>query len=285
MTAPSSVAPVVGAGALPRAGGVVAATPNLHLRTGLRGARGARRPPPERVLRHLDLGAGEPLVIMQGYAMQPRTYLGLARLLAERCRVIVPSLFAGAGRWSSAQVDRDVQCTLDALGVERASVIGHSFGGALALNFAVRCPERVREVVFVDTLAMSREWTLAAEAVHPVHLLWMATARAAVDFMHSWATHPLRLAEAAWWGFSSDRRQEVAELARSGIPRHVLWANRDSFLTKADGQRFAEDMGADFRVVEGPGGKPIDHDWLFRHPQLAMEEFDRLGLEALGGAR
>lgn len=234
------------------------------------------------MLPHLDLGDGPALVIMQGFALQPRTYLAVAERLAERCRVIVPALFAEpGGRWSPEAVLADVAATLDALGIDQASMVGHSFGGALQLDFAVSRPERVRELVFVDTLAMSREWTLAAEALHPVHLLWMATPRAAVDFATSALTHPLCLARAGWWGFRSDRRTQVRTIARGGVPRHVLWAERDSLLSRDDGEAFARDMGAGFHVVTGQGVGPVDHDWLYRHPALAVEALERLDLLAL----
>ncbi|HET9691645.1 MAG TPA: alpha/beta fold hydrolase, partial [Acidimicrobiales bacterium] len=165
---------------------------------------------PGRPLERLDLGPadGPPVLIMQGFALQPRTYRRLAdRLVARGCRVVVPALFAEPGSsWSPAQVLADLVATLDALDLGPVSVIGHSFGGALQLDLAVLWPDRVRELVFVDTLAMSREWTLAAEAVHPMHLLWMATPRAAIDFAQSAVRHPLCLARAGWWGFRSDRR-------------------------------------------------------------------------------
>ena len=243
---------------------------------------------PGRPLAHLDVGPpdGRPVLRMQGFALQPRTYAALAERLAARgARVVIPALFAEPGlSWSPAQVLVDVVATLDALGLERVSVIGHSFGGALQLDLAVLWPERITELVFVDTLAMSREWTLAAEAVHPVHLLWMATPRAAIDFTTSALRHPLCLARAGWWGFRSDRRAQVATLAGTDLPRHVLWANRDSLLARADGASFARDMRASFTVVHGPGDGPVDHDWLYRHPDLALEQFDRLGLAALGHA-
>ncbi|MCU4187109.1 alpha/beta hydrolase [Acidiferrimicrobium sp. IK] len=242
-------------------------------------SRRASRPLP-----HLDLGDGPALLLMQGFALQPRTYLDLAERLAERCRVIIPALFAEpGGTWSPQRVLDDVEATLDHLGVEQVSVLGHSFGGALQLDFAVRNVERVTELVFVDTLAMSREWTLAYEALHPVHLLWMATPRAAIDFATSVVTHPLCLARAGWWGFRSDRRDHVSALARTDIPRHVLWADRDSLLSRADGASFARDMGAGFTVVHG-SEQPVDHDWLYRHPQLAFEYLQGLDLVALRGA-
>ena len=237
-----------------------------------------------RPLEHLDLGDGPALLLMQGFGLRPRTYLGLAERLAEHCRVVIPALFAEPGAsWSPDRVLEDLAATLDHLGIGAASIVGHSFGGALQLDFAVRNPQRVTELVFVDTLAMSREWTLAAEALHPSHLLWMATPRAAIDFAASVASHPLCLARAGWWGFRSDRRAQVATLSTTDIPRHVLWANRDSLLSRAEGATFARDMGAHFTVVQRPDGGPVDHDWLFRHPDVAFEQLRRLGLHALRG--
>jgi len=231
----------------------------------------------------IDMGGGPAVMILQGYAMRPSTYVALAERLARHCRVLIPDLFSGPGHWSAASVEQRLVATLDGHAVDQVSLVGHSFGGALELGLATSHPDRVREAVFADTLAMSREWTLAAEALHPVHLAWMATPRAAVDFLRSWLAHPRQLVDAAWWGFTSDRRQQVAALARSGVPCHVLWAERDSLLNRADGELFARDMGATFTVVTGSGAKPVDHDWLYRHPELAERQLRGLGLAALAG--
>lgn len=230
----------------------------------------------------IDLGSGPAVVLLHGFALRPRTYLAVARLLATRCRLLVPPLFAEPGcSWTAERVLADLERTLDDHGLEKVTLIGHSFGGALALNLAVRHPERVSELVFADSLAMSSEWSLAIEAVHPVHLLWMATPRAAIDFTAAVLCHPLALARAGWWGFRSDRRAQVEKIAASEIPCHVLWADRDSLLSRADGIAFAEDLGADFTVVHGRNHRPVDHDWIYRHPSLLLEHLERLGVWAL----
>jgi pimeloyl-ACP methyl ester carboxylesterase len=233
----------------------------------------------------LDLGAhhDRTLLLMQGFALQPGTYRATARLLAEHCRVLVPPLFAerGAG-WTPERALATVRRALDDRGITEVTMLGHSFGGALGLELAVDEPGLVSELVFVDTLAMSRAWALAVEAVHPVHLLWMATPQAAIDFGRSVFSHPLCLARAGWWGFHSDRREYVSAARAAGIPAHVLWAERDSLLTREDGQAFAVDLGADFVVVHGTDRTPVDHDWLYRHPHLALRELQRLDLDVLG---
>ena len=128
--------------------------------------------------------------------------------------------------------------------------------------------DRVADIVFVDTLALSREWTLAREALHPINLARMASPGAAVDFISSWVTHPMELAGAAWWAFTSDRNAEMKVVAASGIRAHVLWADRDGLLSRPDGKAFARKMGASFTVVHCPKLGPIDHDWMFRNPTL-----------------
>jgi pimeloyl-ACP methyl ester carboxylesterase len=230
----------------------------------------------------MTVGEGPPVVILHGYGLSPLSYRGTAELLGWRTRVAVPAIFALHGRWSYERALQMLMATLDGLGLDRVTLIGHSFGGGLELGLAARYPERVVELVFADTLGMSREWVLAREAARPMTLLRLATPTAAVDFTQSWLSHPMQMIRAAWWGFVSDRRREVAAIARAGLPCHVLWANRDTLLARRDGSEFARDLGASFTVVDQQvGGGPVDHDWMYRYPALFVDYLDKLGLAAL----
>lgn len=230
----------------------------------------------------LDVGRGPPIVILHGYALPPRVYRVVAGLLTGRARVVVPDLFAVPGRWSYESTLAAIWSTLDRLGLDRVTLVGHSFGGGFELGLAAHRPERITELVFADTLGLSREWVLAEEATHPVNLLRLAWPPAVAGFARSWATRPMTLARAAWWGFTSDRRAEVGAIAGAGLPSHVLWASRDTLLCRQDGQEFADDLGATFTVVTGPdGARPVDHDWMYRHPALFVDQLGRLGLAAL----
>jgi pimeloyl-ACP methyl ester carboxylesterase len=229
----------------------------------------------------VDLGSGPPVVILPGYAMSPGTYGDTAKLLADRCRVVVPDIYGVSGRWRYREVVGRFSATLDELGWDRATLVAHSFGGGIQLGFAAAQPERVVEAVFVDTLAVAREWLLAREAMaHPVNLLRMGTKKAATAFIHNFATHPLQLMEAAWWGFTSARQSEIEQVSAAGVKSHVLWASRDSLLERRDGEAFAEQLSATFTVAEG-SGRPVDHDWMYRHPQLFIDHLEKLGLAAL----
>jgi pimeloyl-ACP methyl ester carboxylesterase len=230
----------------------------------------------------IDVGEGAPLVLFHGYAMRPSTYGALAGILASRCRVVVPDLFALRGRWSYERTLQALTATLDAMGLDRVSMLAHSFGGGIQLGLASTRPERVVELVFSDTLGVSREWGLADESLrHPLRLLRLATPVATTTFVRSWVTHPRQLADAGWWGFTSGRDHAADAVAEAGLPAHVLWANRDSVLSRRDGEAFAGALGASFTVATGPGRRPVDHDWMFQQPTLFVRHLDRLGLEAL----
>ncbi len=222
------------------------------------------------------------MIVLHGYAMRPDTYLPLANLLAPRCRVIIPDLFACRGRWRYPEVVDAFTATVDRLGLERVSLMGHSFGGGIELGFAARYPDRVVELVFSDTLAVSRQFGLADEVLrHPLGLFHLATWSATTAFASSWMEHPRQLVAAGWWGFRSDRDGDTEATARAGIPAHVLWANRDSILSRDDGERFADELNASFTVAAPADGRPIDHDWMFQEPDLFFAQLEELKLHAL----
>jgi pimeloyl-ACP methyl ester carboxylesterase len=230
----------------------------------------------------IDIGDGHALVLLPGFALSPTTYRATAELLATRCRVVVPDIYRVDGPWQYEDVISRLSDTLVRLGLDRVTFVGHSFAGGIELGYATRHPQCVVELVFADTLAMAREGPLAEEAMrHPVRLLWMATPSAARSFGGTVLTHPSQVVQAAWWGFRSGRRGESERVAALGLRAHVLWANRDSLLSRKDGIALARELHASFTVANVPDGKPVDHDWIYRHPKLFVDHLARLDLIAL----
>src|SRR3954471_2566602 len=97
---------------------------------------------------------GVPLVLVHGGMLSiDLSWAPLIPLLADRYRLVAVEV-QGHGR--TADIDReitpaatasDVVALLDHLGIERAHVLGHSMGGAAALELAVSHPDRVLSVV------------------------------------------------------------------------------------------------------------------------------------------
>jgi lipase len=100
--------------------------------------------------------AARPIVCLHGVNAHGRRFRKLAEeRLGQRFRVLAPDL-RGHGfsdwepPWTIATHSHDVLETLDALGVRRATWLGHSFGGRLVLELAALAPERVERAILLD---------------------------------------------------------------------------------------------------------------------------------------
>jgi pimeloyl-ACP methyl ester carboxylesterase len=99
-------------------------------------------------------GAGAPLVLLHGGMLSIRlNFAGPIPTLAQSHRVIGVEL-QGHGRTADtereitpAALASDVVALLDQLGIDRADVLGHSMGAAVAMELAIGAPDRVRRVV------------------------------------------------------------------------------------------------------------------------------------------
>ncbi len=116
-------------------------------------------------------GDGRPvLLVVHGIAGSSATWRSVLPALAEQYTVVAPDLL-GHGRSDKPAQDyslgahanllRDVLVTLD---VERATVIGHSLGGGVAMQLAYQHPERCERLVLVSSGGLGPEvsWLLRA---------------------------------------------------------------------------------------------------------------------------
>ncbi|RYY92628.1 MAG: alpha/beta fold hydrolase [Chitinophagaceae bacterium] len=110
-----------------------------------------------------DNSATTPLVLLHGFGEDSRVWDRQAPL-AEHCRLLTPDL-PGSGNtaapetWSMESLAEAVRDRLDAEGINRCMLVGHSMGGYVALAFAERWPERLlglglfHSTSFADTAA------------------------------------------------------------------------------------------------------------------------------------
>jgi 3-oxoadipate enol-lactonase len=96
-----------------------------------------------------DTGDGPPIVLLHGTPLDLHAWDGLTELLAPRRRVIAYDLRGHGSALDTPLPDSfdplvgDLLAVLDALGIDHAHVVGHSFGGQVALSFAATHPDRI----------------------------------------------------------------------------------------------------------------------------------------------
>ncbi|HMD01318.1 MAG TPA: alpha/beta hydrolase, partial [Candidatus Baltobacteraceae bacterium] len=104
-----------------------------------------------------DEGRGTAVVLLHGFPLAMETWDAQAAALAANARVVRLDL-RGLGRsgvtpgpYLLEQVAGDVAGVLDALGIERAVIVGHSLGGYVAFAFYRMFAERCMGLGFVAT--------------------------------------------------------------------------------------------------------------------------------------
>ena len=122
-----------------------------------------------------DVGSGKPVVLIHGSGPGVSAWANwrvTLPYLSERFRVVAPDVlgFGYTERPDDARYDLDTWTDhligfLDALGLERVSVVGNSFGGALALSLATRHPHRVDRLVLMGSVGVQFELTPGLDAV------------------------------------------------------------------------------------------------------------------------
>ncbi len=113
-------------------------------------------------LAYVEAGEGEPVVFIHGITSSARTWMNVFPLLEDRARLIAIDL-PGHGRSDKPRTDYSlsghasaVRDLLLSLGIERATIVGHSLGGGVALQFAYLFPERVGRMVLVGAGGLGR---------------------------------------------------------------------------------------------------------------------------------
>lgn len=110
-------------------------------------------------------GSGPALLLLHGLACDSSTWLDVMPALAEHYTVIAPDLL---GHGESDKPDADyslggyangMRDLLTVLGIDKVTVVGHSFGGGIAMQFAYQFPDRTERVVLVSTGGLGKEVT------------------------------------------------------------------------------------------------------------------------------
>lgn len=241
-------------------------------------------------------GQGPVLLLVHGIAGTSLTWQHVMPALARRFTVLAPDLL-GQGESDKPRGDYSLGAhanllrdLLDELGHERASIVGQSLGGGVAMQFAYQFPERCERLVLVNSGGLGREVTFylrmlsvpGFEAVFP--LFCTPRLRDAGDRVARWLgragvrSTPAR--QEVWRSYASladpaSRRaffrslrdvvdlggQAVSALGRlhraAQLPTLIVWGARDPFIPVSHALAAREAIpGCRVEIFEGVGHYP-----------------------------
>jgi pimeloyl-ACP methyl ester carboxylesterase len=238
-----------------------------------------------------EAGEGLPVVFLHGWGLGQHAYKrALKRLVHLGCHVFAPALpgFGGTAELPKDEFSLDgyarwVDRFLEAVEVdERVFVMGHSFGGGVAIQFAHDSPKRIRTLVLVNSVGGST-WrsagTVRSMAQRPIWDWGIHFPRDILPFPQVARVLPVVLEDALsnllrnpWnlWRVGNLARQadlteELEELKRRRVPVVVLWGENDKIIPKASFDALCAAIGSEGEVVAG------NHSWLLADPDAFGE--------------
>ncbi|MDF1562095.1 MAG: alpha/beta fold hydrolase [Deltaproteobacteria bacterium] len=257
-------------------------------------------------LRVRDLGPREsgrvPVLLLHGYGSRLEAWAPVQEALAAERRVVAFDQRGFGfserpeGEYGPEAHARDALALMDALGLERVVVAGHSYGGGVALRLALDAPERVEGLLLVSTFALEEQipesfrWAQVAglgelifgafykqvpgeKSLLAFHDRDRFVTLEALDEMRAMMARP-GSTYAALETVRGMRYTEAEE--RYGalkVPVRVVWGRDDRALPLAQGRRLAGRLSVPLDVIEDCGHLP-----LFEQPASVV----RVARELLG---
>ena len=247
-------------------------------------------------------GSGPPLLLIHGIGDNSSTWDEVQTLLAERFTVIAPDLL-GHGKSDKPRADYSIAAyangmrdLLTFLGIDRATIVGHSLGGGVAMQFAYQFPQFVERLVLVSAGGVTKDVNIVLRAAslpfvaESLPLLQLPGAMSSLRFAGDVLDKALRSA-----GFQLDipevlriladlpeptassafartlravvdwRGQVVTMLDRcylaEGIPVQLVWGARDQVIPVGHARLAHSAMpGSRLEVFKGSGHFPFHDD-------------------------
>ena len=219
-------------------------------------------------------GSLAPVVLLHGLGASATPFGPMmGRLQPHVRRLVAPDYpghgFSGeaAGAVTPAALFEAMTAALDALLVEPAVLVGNSLGGAVAMQYAVSRPERVRALVLLSPAGARftpEEWTAfvasidmrsRSDALSFLSLVYHRVPRAARLVAHEIpaATMKRRAVREIIRGVSSEGVQPSDSLASLTMPILLVWGKSERFLPRSHLAWFRENLPP-HAVVEEPEG-------------------------------
>jgi pimeloyl-ACP methyl ester carboxylesterase len=237
-------------------------------------------------------GEGLPVLFLHGWALGQHAYKrAMKRLVQLGCQVFAPALpgfggtpdlprrhlsFAGYAHW--------VDGFLRAVGVtEPVFLVGHSFGGGVAIKFSSDYRERVRYLVLINSVGGSA-WAKTGSTVRsmaerplwdwgihfPSDILPLDQVRRVLpvileDALPNAVRNPLALWRIGNLARRADLTSELESLKQSKLPVIVLWGDKDAIIPRASFDALCAAIGSEGEVLSGR------HSWLLADPDAFGE--------------
>ncbi|MFC9549787.1 alpha/beta fold hydrolase [Rhodococcus sp. NPDC056960] len=246
-----------------------------------------------RAARYAVGGFGPRVLFLHGWGLSGQAYTRpLEQLIGMGVRVYAPALpgFGGTARLPLEQrtlagYGHWVGHFADTIGLSRpVTVVGHSFGGGVAITTAHRSPDLAERLVLVNSIGGSAwtdgrgvvralrdrplwDWGLHLPAdLLPGRQLTRVLPVVLRDAVPNVLRNPAAVWEVAHLARTANLAPELAALAERRLPIFVVWSSRDTIIPESTALSLRAALGDPYTITV-PGG----HAWLMDDPRAFGE--------------
>lgn len=222
---------------------------------------------------------GPPVILLHGYSDSWVSYTQVLPLMDKKYHVYVPDL-RGHGEsdrpargYTLPDFAGDIIAFMDAKGIKKATIVGHSMGSFVAQHVATMAPERVDKLVLVGSApAVSNgevsQLQMEVNALtDPVPLKFVTEFQKSVvtrpvpdDFMDRVIHESMKLPARVWRDAMAGMlaKNSPVELRRIKAPTLIIWGDRETVFPKRADQEVLRKgiQNARLKVYEGTGHCP-----------------------------
>jgi pimeloyl-ACP methyl ester carboxylesterase len=233
---------------------------------------------------HRDEGQGPPVLLVHGLASHTQVFDDLMAQGAGKYRFVAVDLprSGKSKEWAASAPGAIADALvpwLEEKGLRQFAVVGHSFGGLVALELAARRPKAVTKLVVASAPALGLPPQAKQLLTNPVSdvamqfLSRLPAYRPAIRRYFEWLWgEPKRLterhidiyaaaleADGVWHGMLEAARAiaqwrlPIDALREAAIGTHILWGEKDPLVPLVHGEHLATSLQAPFTVLEKTG--------------------------------
>lgn len=227
-------------------------------------------------------GEGPVILVLHGWGSDSARWESVqVRLAQQGFQVVIPDL-PGFGKseqpkssWNIEDYSIFVEKFVDALSLKEFYLLGHSFGGGLALLYAVKHPEKIQKL-FLFAAAIKREKSFRKDFLKIVAKVTKIFSFLPFYFLFRKAMYKyvIRTSDYSYQkGIMKDTYLKVIKqdlsplLSKIKIPTIVLWGKKDDVISVKDAY-FIKEHIADSELVIFPEG---DHDIERKMPEVLVK--------------
>ena len=233
---------------------------------------------------YAEAGSGPDVILLHGLGADRGTWIPTVPALAPKYHVYAPDL-VGFGQSDKPLIDYRIGTLVDfldafykKLGISKATLVGNSMGGWVAMDFALAHPDEVDRLVLVDSAGYSPRrtggppptraglaWLNPSTVAEEQHLLALALYHKAFS-SEEFAERAFRAHLLKNDGYTIDRfidslvRGEDVVDGRLGtikVPTLIVWGREDRLIPLANAKDLAEDIhGAQTVILDSCGHVP-----------------------------